>query len=142
MTVLLIGIGNTLRRDDAAGLIVVERFAHRSDCQTMLAQQLLPEHADELARFDRVVFVDAATHTELVRFERLAPVVRQPALGHTCDPAWLLGLCAELHDRSPPAWILTVPVFDLGFGEGLSGATRERVAVAIRILSNWLDQGV
>lgn len=141
MTVLLIGIGNTLRRDDAAGSVVVERFAHRSECHTLVAQQLLPEHADELADFDRVVFVDAAVPADRVRFERLGPVVRQPALGHKCDPAWLLRFCETLHGRSPQAWLLTVPAYDIGFGEGLSEPTRERIVVATRMLSNWLNQG-
>ena len=138
-TTLLLGVGNTLRRDDAAGPVVVEGIADRPGCRRFIAHQLLPEHADELAWCDRVVFVDAAVHADHVRIERLMSSVSPPALGHACDPAWLLGLCAALHDRAPPAWLLTVPAFDLGFGEGLSEMSRAGIAVATRMLSDWLD---
>ncbi|CAN5141866.1 hydrogenase [soil metagenome] len=138
MTVLLVGIGNTLRRDDGAGMAVVGRFAERPDCRVLGVHQLLPEHVDELACSDRVVFVDAAVDAEQVLLDRVATSTVHTALGHTCDPAGLLALCESLHGRTPVAWLLTIPAYDLGFGEWLSDETAAGVEVAVRRLAEWL----
>ncbi|MBL8864560.1 MAG: hydrogenase maturation protease [Gemmataceae bacterium] len=134
MSVLLVGIGNTLRRDDGAGASVVERFVGRADCHVLVVHQLLPEHVDELTRCDRVVFVDAAINTDRVRFERLTPSRSPPSLGHAGDPGWHLAFCESLHGYSPEAWLLTIPATDLGFGDGLSLAAEEAVEEAVRLL--------
>lgn len=134
MSVLLIGIGNTLRRDDGAGAAVVERFAGRHDCRVLVVHQLLPEHVEELARCERVVFADAAVIAERVRLERITSSATQPSLGHTGSPAWLLGLCESLNGRSPEAWLLTMPAHDLGYGLGLSDSTSAAVVEATRML--------
>jgi hydrogenase maturation protease len=138
VSLLLVGIGNTLRRDDGAGAAVAERFAGRTACRVLVVHQLLPEHVEELARCGRVVFADAAVDSDRVRFERLTPSARSPGLGHTGDPAWLLALCDSLHGRSPEAWLLTVPGVDFGFGDGLSAAATEGVEEAVRVLTGWL----
>lgn len=135
MSVLIVGIGNTLRRDDGAGAEVAERFAGRADCRVLVVHQLLPEHVEDLARCDRVVFADAAVNAERVRFERLAASATSPSLGHSGDPAWLLGLCQALHGRTLEAWLLTVPGVDFGFGHGLSAVATAGVDEAVRLLA-------
>lgn len=140
MSVLLVGIGNTLRRDDGVGAAVVERFAGRTDCRVLVVHQLLPEHVEELARCERVAFVDAAVNADRGRFGRLTACPSSPALGHTGNPAWLLTFCDSLYGRAPEAWLLTVPAYDLDFGEGLSEATREAIEVAVRTLADWLSR--
>lgn len=140
MSVLLVGVGNTLRRDDGAGAAVTGRFAHRPDCRVLVVHQLLPELADELAGCGRVVFVDAAVDTTGVRLARLSPSARPPGFGHAGDPAWLLGLCEALHGRAPEAWLLTVPAHDLGYGEGLGAATASAVEEAVRLLDRQITK--
>lgn len=138
MRVLLIGIGNTLRRDDGAGAAVVERFSGRADCRVLVVHQLLPEHVDDLTRCERAVFSDAAVNADRVRIERLTPSRTPPSFGHAGNPAWLLALCELLYDRQPKAWLLTVPVTDLGFGDGLSAAVAEAVEEAVRLLEDQI----
>ena len=120
--VLLIGYGNTLRRDDGAGPAVVARFAGRAGLRVLVVHQLVPELADELAGCRRVVFVDAAVGVDCVQVRPLAPTTRAGGLGHTGDPARLLALTAALHDRVPAACLVTIPAHDLGYGEGFSAA--------------------
>lgn len=62
MRLLVIGCGNSLRRDDGAGPRVVEMLAALDlpGVQTIVCQQLTPELADAVARSGAVVFVDAA----------------------------------------------------------------------------------
>ena len=139
MKVLLLGIGNPLRRDDGVGVFVVRQFISRLGCEVMETHQLLPEHAEALARGGRVVFVDAAVNREVPRLDRLRASPIQPALGHACDPAWLLTLCVSLFGAEPEAWLLTIPAHDLGFGEGLSEATRGAADLAGRMLADGLS---
>ena len=138
MSVLLVGIGNTLRRDDGAGAAVAERFAGRTDCRVLVVHQLLPDHAEELATCERAVFVDAAVDIDRVRFERLSPSLSAPSLGHTGDPAWLLALCEALCGRSPEVWLVRIPATDLGFGDGLSADAGGAVEAAVRLLEERL----
>ena len=140
MSVLLVGIGNILRRDDGAGAAVVGRFADHPGCRVLVVHQLLPEHVEEFARCEQVLFADAAGNADRVRLERLMPATRLPSLGHTGDPAWLLALCESLHGSRPEAWLLTVPAHDLGFGEGLSSVTQVAVEEAVRRLGCCLDE--
>jgi hydrogenase maturation protease len=122
MTALVIGYGNALRRDDAAGLHVARAVAARgTGVAVMECAQLVPELAEPIAGAGRVVFVDAVLG-RAVESRLLGPIA--PALlSHVTDPRALLVLAAQVFGRRPPAWIVTVPAFDTGIGEGLSPET-------------------
>ena len=60
MTVLFIAIGNLYRRDDGVAHKVLELLRAPSALVTTRSLlQLTPEVAEDLARFDRVIFIDA-----------------------------------------------------------------------------------
>lgn len=136
---LVIGYGNRLRRDDGAGPWVAERFAGRPGIRVIVVHQLLPELADELAACQRVVFVDAAASAVLVSARVIEPASRQSCLGHTCDPASLLGLTAALHGVSLKAWLVTVPAHDLGHGEGLSKETESATEATVLVIERLIE---
>ena len=69
-----------------------------------------------------------------IKFCEITPVQNCQVLGHACDPAWLLALAKQLFGRHPRAWLLAVPVTDLGTGEGLSPATRRHFEEAVRVI--------
>jgi len=96
-------------------------------------RQLVPELAESIARAGRVVFVDARQGGQLgggVTTLELHSIAAAP-LTHVVDPRALLALAARLHGRRPPAWIVTVPAFDTGIGEGLSPGTAALVDRAV-----------
>jgi hydrogenase maturation protease len=132
--VVVVGYGNTLRRDDGAGPAVAERFAGRSGVRVIITHQLVPELADELAECKRVVFVDAAVNARRVEVRHIVPADCNLCLGHTGDPAWLLGFTAALRGHCPPGLLVTVPAHELGHGEGLSVETRTAVELAVQIV--------
>jgi len=120
---LVIGYGNTLRRDDGAGVRVAEAVEQWAlpGVQVLLRHQLAPELADALARAARVVFVDAAAGEQTrPAWRPLRPAPRAAPLAHAADPRALLLLARALFGRAPRAWLLTLPAPDLGYGEGLS----------------------
>ena len=77
LPILVIGYGNTLRRDDRIGWRAAERIEgwNHPSIRVLTRTQLLPELADELARADMVLFIDAcADRRELaVRMEPIEP---------------------------------------------------------------------
>jgi Ni,Fe-hydrogenase maturation factor len=139
--VFLVGIGNTLRRDDGAGHAVVSAFADHPRCRISLVHQLVPELVDEFVHYDRVGFVDAAVGLDEIGLEEVTEVARPATFGHVGDARWLVGLCRLLHGISPRAFLLSVPVRDLDHGEGFGVIATRNIALAIQRLEIWLEAG-
>ena len=58
--VLVIGYGNTLRGDDAAGVKAAELISrHHPEFEYIYLHQLVPELAEQIAERDFVFFIDA-----------------------------------------------------------------------------------
>ena len=120
---LVIGYGNTLRRDDGVGPRVAARVEELRlpGVLTMACPQLTPELADPVSQAGAVVFVDASVEQRgPVRMRRLGPSDSSQILAHAADPRILLALARDAFGRAPQAWIVTIPARELGFGERLS----------------------
>ncbi len=137
---LVIGYGNDLRGDDAAGiraatLLAGEAPEHRS----IITQQLAPDLAADIAQAERVVFVDAypADHDGApLRVERVPgdgedSEGRDSPLGHRSDPATLVGLARRLFGATPEAWVVGIPAYCFDADEAISPQT-----------SFWIDEAV
>ncbi len=139
--VLVIGYGNPLRRDDGAGPAVAGRFAGRPGVDVRTPHQLVPELAEAVSAAGRVVFVDAAAAGHEVEARPVRPRSAGACLGHVGDPGWLLGLAAEAFGRAPPAWLVTVPARDLGYGDGFAPETRADVDAAVGVVEGLCRAG-
>jgi hydrogenase maturation protease len=120
---LVIGYGNSLRRDDGVGPRVAEAIEELNlpGVRAVICQQLSPEHADFVARARRVVFVDAAVdETNGVKFRELSPGTTTQLMAHAADPRTLLALARDVFGHAPEAWWLTIPAAKLGFGTDFS----------------------
>jgi hydrogenase maturation protease len=140
--ILLIGYGNDSRRDDGAGLvlagIIEQSWRTLGVAVTCLSvHQLLPELAEEIARPEvaAVVFVDARTVATgeidpQIQIQSLVVETQSPSLGHHLDPTTLLTYAGRLYGWQPPAWLVTVPAADFGYGEGFSEMVQQVLAAA------------
>jgi hydrogenase maturation protease len=134
---LVIGYGNTLRRDDGVGPRVADMVEdlRLAGVRTISCPQLTPELADPLSQAGAAVFVDvAADPADRVRMRRLDASGSSQVLAHASDPQTLLALSRDVFGRAPDAWMLTVPAEDLAFGEQLSPTARRGVAGAVRAI--------
>jgi hydrogenase maturation protease len=148
--VLVIGYGNELRRDDGVGPRVARAAAAWGlpGLKALDLPLLAPELAEEMAAYDRVIFVDAAVTGEGLQVRTLTPAVAGDAeTGHLSNPRVLLALAEALHGHCPTAWLITAPVADLGHGEGLSPTAEQGAAEALRQLAlllrnqaGWCDR--
>jgi hydrogenase maturation protease len=141
-SLLVIGYGNELRRDDGLGPAVARAVAARTrpGVTALAVPQLLPELAEAIAAAARVVFVDASAAGGAVRCDPLTGEAA-PRLGHASDPRWLLALARGVYGARPPAWLLSVPAGDLGQGEGLSLLARRGVAEAVALIERLAEEG-
>ena len=100
----------------------------KSRVEILCLHQLAPELAETASRFERVIFVDAAsTQTgepgeicvEEIRGEAISKN-EGAAFGHSLSPAAVLALAANLYGAKPQAFSVTVTGEDFGHGDQLS----------------------
>ena len=136
--VLVIGYGNSLRRDDGAGLVLAGALVdqwreHDLPAALLTAHQLNPELAEDIAQSGAgiVVFVDAedaqASTGALVELAQVYAEYMSPSLGHHLTPAVVILYARQLYAFRGSAWIISVPGYDFAHGEGLSEATQTLV---------------
>ncbi len=141
--ILILGIGNTLRRDDGAGLLLASAAAElfKNEGYSVVEQhvhQLTPDLAAEIAETqpDLVLFTDVEIGTAGPNLTSLSGVADTSATGsHTSSPALILYLARELFAVSPSGWLLTVPGTDFGHGEDLSTSTQAAIPAATQLLN-------
>ncbi len=141
MCVLVIGIGNTLRRDDGVGVAVAEVIAALApNCIVVSAHQLLPEMALAVCEATCVVFVDADLSLAPgdVQCRPLDPAPDGGVSAHHLSPGGLLFTAMALYGASPSAHLVSVGVADLAVGEGLSDVVAACVPRAVSVVQSLL----
>ncbi|MBK9033719.1 MAG: hydrogenase maturation protease [Myxococcales bacterium] len=136
---LVLGIGNPSRGDDALGPRFVELAAlaladqiSAGALELLTDFQLQIEHALDLTGRARVVFVDASVRAA-PPFE-VTPVVAaadRRALTHALAPAALLAAHADAFGPPPPAWVLAIRGHGFELGDDLSPAARAHLDAAL-----------
>lgn len=138
---IVIGYGNTLRRDDGAGIAAAELLAKEfPNANVVTSEGLYPEIAERVAACDVAVFLDASVRTKGVCVTRIFPGnYIHEGEGHALSPAGVLGLCSELYGRTPgEALLVEIPAFECGFGERMSSGTLRLVDFCVRLVSELL----
>jgi hydrogenase maturation protease len=140
--ILVIGYGNDLRGDDAAGQRAAARVAAWAlpGVEVRTLHQLTPELAAPLAEADRAIFLDAhpVASGAHVRVRRLRGVTSPVNFAHACEPHGLLDLSQRVFGRMPDAWWVTIPAVDFAFGAPLSARTEAGIAEALAAVRRLL----
>lgn len=139
---LVIGYGNELRGDDAAGLRVAEAVEawHDEDTRVLLAHQLLPEMAEDVAGARVVFFADASIKVQDVVVERIGPRCDPVMRPHSGEPGAILALAQAVYGRAPTeAWLVHVPVEQFDLAAPLSERARLGVEKAVAAIRGCLE---
>jgi hydrogenase maturation protease len=140
--VLVLGWGNPGRVDDGLGPCLAGRLASLGleGVTVETAYQLQIEHADRVAEFDLVVFVDAAASGPSPFLARpLGPMGRPAFSTHALEPGTVLALAKELYGAEPRAILLGVRGYEFdGFGERLSPRAERNLESA----RTWLAEAL
>ncbi|MCC6167085.1 MAG: hydrogenase maturation protease [Caldilineaceae bacterium] len=142
---LVIGYGNSLRRDDGAGLLLAQMLydvwaAQGHPVRLLLAHQLGPDMALDIAAPDvaAVLFIDTAAHgPPLVELTELDAAAETHSLTHHLSPATLLLYAERLFDRHPHGWMMRVTGQDFEHGDKISAAVAEAISLATYDAERW-----
>ena len=147
MKTLVIGYGNTLRGDDGVGPMVAQQVEswELPEVRSLIAHQLVPEMAEELAQADVVCFVDAfvqgsETERSQCRIERLFPHPTDSPLDHAWSPSVLLKLSKTLYGAEPVAYQLLISAVQFDYGETLSPVAISGIYWAIQTIKTLVGQ--
>jgi hydrogenase maturation protease len=158
---LIIGYGNSLRRDDGAGLLLAQALAAQGQAaghtvDLITAHQLMPELALDIAESQAtvVLFVDTfvATHADTLPNPTRGAASPTPdltlvqneeanaTLGHHLTPATLLLYAAQLFAVHPRAWLLQTPGYDFDHGDSLSAAAQTALDSTLAVAADLWAQ--
>jgi hydrogenase maturation protease len=132
--ILIIGYGNTLRRDDGVGPRVADAVAALAlpGVRALACPLLTPELADPISRACVAIFVDAAVDAPReVQLRKLEPADTSQIMAHAASPATMLALARDVFGHTPEAWWLTIPAEDLRIGEQLSPLAQRGLEIAV-----------
>jgi hydrogenase maturation protease len=141
--VLVIGYGNPLRGDDAAGQVVaraVEQW-HVPNVNVLVLHQLAPELAEDLARVTTVFFIDASSDV-MLEYPRVTEIQLKPSpisVSHFSSPQDLLELAKQLYGCIPRAYQIEVPAKEFELNEGLSAKAQLGVSEVLEYLREALN---
>ena len=142
---LVIGIGNTLRRDDGAGWLFARGLGDAlcdtgAEAEVIVRQQLTPELAEVVAEHGvaHVVFVDASTEIMTVALTAVPDAEATPPSSHHFTPATILAIARRLYGAEITGWLVHLPAFDFSHGEGLSGHAASSMNLADAIAAELL----
>lgn len=113
------------------------------DVSLIACQQLLPEHAAELARADHVIFVDASITARpgSVACRRLFPGGTGGEATHTLNPHSLIGAARDWFGASPQAILVTVGIGETAAGENLSPAIQQALPQIVDLVTELIGGG-
>jgi hydrogenase maturation protease len=136
--ILIIGYGNLLRGDDAAGIVAARElekyFRDDDDVEVIAAQELMPEMVELVSRSNFVLFLDASSDENPGSISCLPLEAEDDTcrLTHHLSPAVLLKAAQEIYGETPTAVSLTLAGWSFNLNHELSSQACERLPELIR----------
>lgn len=136
---LVLGVGNPSRGDDALGPLFVEQAGlalagevASGEVELLTDFQLQIEHALDLTGRARVVFVDASVRAAPpFEFSRVAPRGDSSCSTHAMSPEAVLATHQGLVGEPPESWVLAIRGERFELGEPLSDRARAHLDAAL-----------
>ena len=131
--ILVIGIGNPSRGDDALGPLLIESLQDLElpGVELLTDFQLQVEFALDLQGRREVIFVDASVDApEPFAFTAAVAEADHSYSSHALSPGAVLHAYRNLYGEPPPAWVLAIRGHAFELGEGLSAGAAANLAAA------------
>lgn len=139
--ILLIGIGNAGRSDDALGWKFVDEFSDLNDLFDFeYRYQLQIEDAELVSQYDQVIFVDAS-HQSIENGFDFYDCIPSPAstfTTHRLSPETVLWLARELFNSKPRGMMMAIEGKEWELHNGLSARANENYSKAIAFFAEFI----
>jgi len=145
--VLLIGYGNPGRLDDGLGPALAEALEKKQLPGVTVDSdyQLVVEDASDAARFDVVIFADAAVNgREPFSFARVEPRGSQLSFSsHSCEPDAVVAMAHKMFHGNPKGYALGIRGYEFNeFGERLSDKAKANLDAALVFVEGVIENGL
>jgi hydrogenase maturation protease len=144
--ILLYGYGNPGRQDDGLGILVtqkIEAWAKENNLNSVVTDtnyQLNIEDAYNLNDYDKVIFADASIENiEDYKFHQLKPVINPQFSMHSVSPEFVIGLCQEIYNDIPDAYLLHIKGYEWDFMSELSDQANKNLSSAYHFLCHKIQ---
>jgi len=143
--ILIIGWGNVLRADDAAGFLAAEQlqqyYRDDPDVKVIASHQLTPEMALDISGSDFVVFLDASSAEEpgTISQSLIPPDTVHSGFTHQLTPGTLLSLAEQLYGHAPDAVGITLAGWSFKLKNKLSRRAQMLLPVLIAQARNAVE---
>lgn len=149
---ILLGYGNPDRGDDGVAWHLLNELLREhgkdidlfeSDVFPLTDQvdiwfnlQLLPEISETIAKYERVIFIDAHTGEikEDINLQPVEPHYLSSPFTHHITPSTVLSLADALADQCLESWLLSIRGFEFKFERSLTKKTKTLARKALKIL--------
>jgi hydrogenase maturation protease len=141
LPILIIGIGNPSRGDDALGPQLIERLEalQLPDVELITDFQLQVEFALDLQGRQHVIFVDASLSAPPpFRYSQVFAAEDTSYSSHALSPSAVLHAYQKLFGDPPPAYVLEISGIAFELGEGLSDEAAFNLHAALTWLINYI----
>ncbi len=141
--ILIIGIGNPSRGDDALGPLLIERLEALAlpDVELLTDFQLQVEFSLDLQQRQQVIFVDASLNaTPPFTFTQVIAAEDTSYSSHALSPSAVLHAYKKLFGEPPPSYVLAIRGEAFELGEGLSEAAEKHLEAALGWLGKRLTE--
>jgi hydrogenase maturation protease len=137
--VLIIGIGNSARGDDALGWLFVEKVAALMPWEVEYCYQLQIEDANKIQDYDTVILVDATMQKSEMGFSftKCTPINSFSFSTHRIDPGAILWLSTELYNKTPAVHVIAIEGVQWELGQGLSPEAEHNFNNAFSYFLDW-----
>lgn len=147
--VLVLGIGNPSRGDDALGALFIERVNELFSAEIAAGQiecitdfQLQIEHALDLLGRERVVFVDASINVDApFAFTKVTTRGAPSYTTHAMSPEQVVDTCRDVLGEPPESWVLAIRGEHFELGEPLSPRASTHLSEALAFFVEHLRSG-
>ena len=146
---LVMGFGNIYRCDDGVAFHVVNALREKLErlplaweddgfddlghsVDTVILHQLVPEMAETISGYDRVIFVDAHVSQieDPIRTETIDACYKEATVPHQLHPCSILAMANELYGCAVEGLLVSIRGHDFDFGDQLSAQTASLVPQA------------
>jgi hydrogenase maturation protease len=136
--ILIYGIGNPSRQDDALGIAFIEELQEWVNAEKLpniffdSNYQLNIEDAYDVSEKDVIVFVDASVEPiDDFYFRQIFSGDTISFSSHSMNPESVISLCEELYGKKPPAFLLTIKGFSWELDSRMTDKALENLNAAM-----------